>query len=105
MSTETADRTEAHIRSVTITTITALAGVVAAVASAVLTADMSATAAAQSRQAHLVVLVAIVAQFPLYSVLGYDDFGGVKDYLFVAFMTFSLWFVTWGIILTTGVTF
>ena len=105
MSTETADRKQEHIRSVTITTIAALAGVVAAVASAVLTADLSAGAAAQSRQAHLVVLVAIVAQFPLYSAMGYEEFGGAKDYLFVVFMTFSLWFVTWGIILMTGATF
>ena len=105
MSTETADRRQEHIRSVTITSIAALAGVVAAVASAFVTADMSAAAAAQSRQAQLVVLVAVVAQFPLYSAMGYEDFGGAKDYLFVVFMTFSLWFVTWGIILTAGVTF
>jgi hypothetical protein len=30
---------------------------------------------------------------------------GAKDYLYVAFMTFSLWFVSWTIILTTGTTF
>ncbi|GAA0664805.1 hypothetical protein ACFQDG_11080 [Natronoarchaeum mannanilyticum] len=105
MSTETADGRESHLRSVTITTITALAGVGAAIASAYIAGDVSAGEAAKNQQAQLVVLAAIVVQYPLFSVMGYDDFGGVKDYLFVAFMTFSLWFITWGIILMTGVTF
>ena len=104
MSTESADQRESHLRSVTITTITALAGVGAAIASAYLAGDVSAADAAKNQQAQLVVLAAIVVQFPLYSILGYDDFGGVKDFLFVVFMTFSLWFLTWGIILMTGVT-
>ena len=27
-----------------------------------------------------------------------------KDYLYIVFMTFSLWYVTWAILLTTGTT-
>ena len=30
---------------------------------------------------------------------------GAKDILYVAFMTFSLWFVSWTVLLTTGTTF
>jgi hypothetical protein len=30
---------------------------------------------------------------------------GTKDHLYNAFMTVSLWYVTWGVLLTTEVTF
>ncbi|MFW6448639.1 MAG: hypothetical protein ACOC0X_03740 [Halobacteriota archaeon] len=50
-------------------------------------------------------LIAILVQLPLYRIMGYEEFGGGKDVLYVAFMTFSLWFITFGIILTTGVEF
>ena len=51
---------------------------------------------------------AVVVQFPLHRGLeaaGLDldveDFGA-KDYLYVVFMTFALWFVCWTVLLTTG---
>jgi hypothetical protein len=54
---------------------------------------------------------AIIVQFPVFRLLeaagiqlDTDDFGA-KDYLYVAFMTFSLWFVSWAILLTTGASF
>ncbi|MCL9814850.1 hypothetical protein [Natranaeroarchaeum aerophilus] len=100
MSTETASPKAQHLRAVTITTITALAGVAAAFGS--LYVGGPGAEAAGDGMAQLVVVVAIIAQIPLYDLLGYDDFGGAKDYLFVAFMTFAFWFVTWGIMLTTG---
>ncbi|PSQ49010.1 hypothetical protein BRD15_04350, partial [Halobacteriales archaeon SW_6_65_15] len=48
----------------------------------------------------------VFAQYPVLQVLGIDieDFS-TKDHLYVLFMTFSLWFVTWTILLTNGVTF
>jgi hypothetical protein len=48
--------------------------------------------------------VAIVAQFPVFRVIGIDvtDFG-IKDYLYVGFMTFALWFITFSILLTEQV--
>ena len=53
---------------------------------------------------------AVLVQFPLHRGveaagvdLDVDEFG-VKDYLYVAFMTFALWFVCWAILLTTGAT-
>jgi hypothetical protein len=47
--------------------------------------------------------VAILVQYPLQKVLGIlkDDFGA-KDFLFILFITFSMWFVTWTVILTSG---
>jgi hypothetical protein len=33
-----------------------------------------------------------------------EDFGA-KDYLYVLFMTFALWFVGWTVLLTAGTTF
>jgi len=50
----------------------------------------------------LYVLVgAIVVQFPILQAAGFDmDDFSAKDYIFVAFMTFSLWFVTWTLLLT-----
>jgi uncharacterized membrane protein len=44
-------------------------------------------------------------QFPILRVVGVDvtDFGA-KDYLYVGFMTFTLWFITFAIMLTAGVT-
>ncbi|WP_299235537.1 hypothetical protein [Natronomonas sp.] len=105
MATDTADRRTAHIRGVTVTAIACLAGVAAAVVS-------SAVAAGADDLIGVYVLSgAIIVQFPLHRVaeaagvdLDTDDFGA-KDYLYVAFMTFSLWFVCWAILLTTGASF
>lgn len=37
-------------------------------------------------------------------VVGVDVNGfGAKDYLYVVFMTFALWFITFAILLTSGV--
>jgi hypothetical protein len=105
MATDTAERRVAHIRGVTVTAIACLAGVVAAVVS-------TAVASGASDPLGVYVLAgAVVVQFPLFRILekagielDTDDFG-VKDYLYVAFMTFALWFVCWSILLTTGTTF
>ena len=96
MATETVDRTTGHHRSVTVTTLSCLLGIVAAyVSEYVLQADPTATVA-------LYVLVgAILVQFPVLQLAGFDlDDFSTKDYIFDAFMTFSLWFVTWTILLT-----
>ncbi len=104
MATDTAERRIAHIRGVTVTAIACLAGVLAALASTVVASEPADTLA-------LYILVgAIIGQFPLLQVLDsigievdVDEFGA-KDYLYVAFMTFALWFVCWTILLTTGTT-
>ncbi|MBS3760717.1 EMC6-like membrane protein [Halodesulfurarchaeum sp.] len=99
MATETDSGLTGHVRSVAITSVTALGGVVAGVASARIT--VSAT-----DQLGLAIMVGmLLVNLAILRAIGIDisDFGA-KDHLFNAFMTFSLWYVTWGVLLTTGVT-
>ncbi|WIV65765.1 hypothetical protein [Natrialbaceae archaeon AArc-T1-2] len=103
MSTESMSDRREHVRSVGVTALSALIGVGAALLSAAITADApTAEAAATDTTAYIVVFTAIIAQFPLLQLTGvYDDEEfGPKHYLFLTFMTFSLWFVVWGILLT-----
>jgi hypothetical protein len=102
MATEEADRFSGHFRSVTVSAIAAIAGVIAALVSAAVTGDMAPVEAAENQTAQLAVVVAVLVQPPLLRVLGLlkDDFG-LKDFLYIAFLTFSMWFVSWTILLTT----
>jgi hypothetical protein len=102
MATESQSQRSAHVLSVTRTGIAALLGVLGAFGSWYLTQGLTTDAAAMNQSAHLVVLAAILIQPPLQKLLGIfkDDFG-VKDFLFILFITFSMWFVTWTIILTS----
>ncbi|SFB82397.1 hypothetical protein SAMN05444422_102224 [Halobiforma haloterrestris] len=102
MSTESISDRREHIRSVSVTALSALLGVGAALASFALTGDLPPVEAATDSRALAIVVGAILVQFPLieYSGLYEDDEFGVKHYLFITFMTFSFWFVVWGILLT-----
>ena len=88
------------MRSLTVTSLTALAGIAAALVSAAL-----ASGATDTRGLYPLAGV-ILLQLPLLRLLGVDveDFSA-KDNIYVAFMTFAFWFVTWGILLTTKTTF
>ena len=99
MATETTERFTGHTRSVAVTSVTALGGVAAGVASA-------RVAASATDQLGLAIMVGMLfVNLAILRLIGIDisEFGG-KDHLFNAFMTFSLWYVTWGVFLTTGVT-
>ncbi|MFA1609997.1 EMC6-like membrane protein [Halobellus rubicundus] len=102
MATETQSGLSDHLRGVTVTTLACLAGVAAALASANVVG--TGVDAATSRQSLMIVAGFVVLQFPILRLGGIDvsDFGA-KDYLYVAFMTFALWFITFGILLTEGV--
>jgi hypothetical protein len=102
MTTETISDRREHIRSVGVTALAALVGVGAALVSAAITGG-DPSSAAVSQQAQIIVLAAIVLQLSVIRLAGiYDeDEFGVKHALFVAFMTFSMWFITWGILLTS----
>ncbi|WP_225333215.1 EMC6-like membrane protein [Halomicrobium urmianum] len=96
MATDTVEGMSPHLRGLTVTTVAAIGGLSAGVAA-------SMVAAGPGDNLGLVVLAAaIIAQFPILRLIGVDveDFS-TKDYLYVAFMTFALWFVSWGILLTT----
>jgi hypothetical protein len=98
--TETVDPTAAHRRSLKVTTIATLGGVAAAFASEAVVAD------ATSRTGLLVLLAVVAVELGLMRVAGVDvtDFSA-KDHLYVGFMSFALWFITWGVLLSEGVTF
>lgn len=101
MATETETGLTGHVRSVTVTTIAALGGVVAGLLSAFVAAGDP------TAQIGLAVVVgATIANLAVMRVFGVEvgEFGA-KDHLYNAFMTVSLWYVTWGVLLTTGATF
>lgn len=98
MATETVDRRSGHHRSVIVTTLACLAGIVAAVIS-----EFVIAAGPTDNMALYVLVGAILVQFPILQVSGFDmDDFSTKDYLYVAFMTFSLWFVSWTMLLTVS---
>ncbi len=106
MSTESISDRREHVRSIGVTAVAALVGVAAALLSAMVTADLSPAEAAVDSRAYIIVLAAILVQFPLINFAGIyeEDEFGFKHYLFITFMTFSIWFVVWGILLTTEFT-
>ena len=84
----------------TVTTITALGGVAAGLLSAFLAES------ATDQIGLAILLAALLANLGLMRVVGVDVANfGAKDHLYNAFMTFSLWYVTWGVLLTSGVSF
>ena len=103
MATESAAGLSDHMRGVTVTTSACLGGIIAGLASAVVVGTTP--EAATDMQAVLILGIAIFAQFPILKLVGVDiaDFG-IKDNLFVSFMTFCLWFITYAILLTSAVT-
>ena len=90
------DERWAHIRGVTVTTIASVVGIIAGIiAGHVTTAPDDVVGVA-------ILAIAIFVQLPVYKAIGIEvDTFGIKDYLFVMFMTFCFWFVTWAIVLTT----
>jgi hypothetical protein len=100
MATETTDARADHLRSLTVSSVTSLSGIAAALVSAVVASGATDTAGLYPLAG------VILLQLPLLRLLGVDveDFS-MKDNVYIAFMTFALWFVTWAILLTTGTTF
>ena len=86
-----------HIRGVTVTTIASVAGIAAGLlAGHIGTGPDDVVGVAMFA-------IAVFVQFPVYKAIGIEvENFGVKDYLFIAFMTFCFWFVIWAIMLTTG---
>ncbi|WP_224447904.1 hypothetical protein [Haloprofundus salilacus] len=104
MATETATGLSGHMRGVTVTTLSCLAGIGAAFVSAMVVGTTVDDAASTLSLA--VFGAFVLVQFPLLRLVGVDMDGfGAKDYLYVAFMTFALWFISYTVFLSTGVTF
>jgi hypothetical protein len=97
MATETADSQAQHRRSLKVTATASLAGVLAGFVTPMFTTGSG------DRLGVAVVIGAVLLVLGLLRVLGVDvDDFSTKDHLYVAFMTFSLWFMTWTIMLQTG---
>lgn len=96
--TETAEEKRwAHIRGITVTSVASLFGIAAGVAASYIAEAPDDTIGV------ILFAVAVFFQFPLLRVIGIEVEGfGVKDYLFITFMTFCFWYVTWAIMMTTG---
>lgn len=101
MATETTRGLSDHVRGVTVTTLACLAGVSAAIVSAMVVGTSVDDATNQLSLG--IVATSILVQYPVLYALGVDvsEFG-IKDNLYVAFMTFALWFLTYAVALTTG---
>jgi len=97
MATETVDRRAAHIRSLKVTAVASIGGVAAGVVTPLVATS------ATDQLGLAVFLGAVLVEQVVMRLLGVEveDFS-TKDHLYVAFMTFALWFITWTIILTTG---
>jgi len=94
---ESDSRFSSYTRSITVTTGATLLGLTTGVLSNVLASGPDDTTGL------ILVVVAIAIQLPLYKLIGIDtDDFGAKDTLYIAFMTFALWFVSWGILLTAA---
>lgn len=91
-----AEKREAHMRGVKVTTFSCVLGVVAGVLSWVLVPGIL-----PERAAFAVLAVAVVSQKPFLPYLGKHEMSK-KDWAYVAFMTFDLWFITWTVLLTAG---
>jgi hypothetical protein len=102
MATETSEETDTgeeidpFIRSITVTTLATFLGMAMGVASAIVASGPNDIVGVG------LLALAVVVQFPIYEGVGIDtsDFG-TKDRLYVLFMTFVFWFVSWSVILTT----
>lgn len=94
-----AEKRHAHVRGVKVTAFCSILGVVAGVVS---WAISSGALASFDQVYGVAVLAAAVAiQKPFLPYLDKPEMSK-KDWLYVAFMTFDLWFVTWTLILTAG---
>lgn len=95
--TETLDKQAAHRRGVTVTTVACLSGVVAGLVSNAIASG------ATDRVGVLPLLAALALNLGVVRLLGVDVEGfSTKDHLYTAFMSFCLWFVSWGILLSTA---
>ncbi len=92
MSTE---KKEKHIRGVKVTSLSSFLGIVVGSVSWILT---ELGGFGQIYGAYLLVLT-IAIQGPILPYLGKKEVG-IKDWLYIAFMTACFWFVSWTILLT-----
>ncbi|MDY6775098.1 MAG: hypothetical protein SV253_03325 [Halobacteria archaeon] len=95
MAAKAHEKREAHIRGVKVTALSSVFGILAAAVSWFVTTSMG-----LGDIWGLYLLVgAVGAQKPLLPYLGKEEMD-TKDWLYVGFMTFDLWFISWTLLLT-----
>ena len=97
MSTQTGDELDSHMQSLIVIAATTLGGIGAGVAT-------DAVAVGYSDQSGLLLFgAALGVELVVMQLAGVDVRGfSTKDQLYVLFMTFSMWYVAWTILLSTG---
>jgi hypothetical protein len=95
-------RFSGHVRGIVVTTLACLMGIAAGLVSAFVVGTTPQAAA--STTALVVMAAFVVGQFPILQLIGIDigEFG-LKDNLYVSFMTFTLWFISYAVLLTSAV--
>ncbi|MFB6173341.1 MAG: hypothetical protein ABEI39_01730 [Halobacteriales archaeon] len=98
MATETADPEASHRRGVKVTAVATLGGVLGGLATA------SIASGAGDRIGLAVAGLFVLLELAVMRLLGIEvmEFSA-KDNLYVVFMSLTLWFITWTVLLTTGV--
>ena len=89
------EKRNAHIRGVKVTAFSSIMGVIAGIVSWYLTTSLG----LPQNYGIYVLAILVAIQKPFLPYLGKEEMGA-KDWLYVAFMTFDLWFVAWTVLLT-----
>jgi len=93
------EKREAHVRGVKVTAFSCVLGIVAGTLSWALTQGLVTGAGLPDRVGFVVLAGAVVLHQPFLPYLGKHEMSK-KDWAYVAFMTFDLWFITWTVLLT-----
>ena len=96
---------EQHIKRVKRTLIACIMGLVTGILSFMLGGVPDASGVQPNTMLTILLLLAgIVFQKHIFTIIGIDITElGKKDWFYQGFMTFALWFITWTILLTTGI--
>ncbi|MDZ7688161.1 MAG: hypothetical protein U5J64_05450 [Halobacteriales archaeon] len=97
-----AEKHEAHVRGVKVTAFSCVPGRRRwLLVSWMLARGMLTGAGLPDRTGFVVLAAAVLVHQPFLPYLGKNEMSK-KDWAYVAFMTFDLWFITWTVLLTAG---
>jgi hypothetical protein len=100
------DKVALHNERILRTVIACMMGILAGIASFIFSGQVDAATGSQPNAiiGVLILLAGIVFQRHIFMIvkIDYTSLGG-KDWFYQAFMTFSLWFISWTLLLTTTI--
>ncbi|MDD1656620.1 MAG: hypothetical protein LUO87_04510 [Methanomicrobiales archaeon] len=99
------EKQAAHVQRITRTTVACVAGLLSGVLSFLLAGTPDAAGIQSGASTGILLLAAAIAvQKYLFPLLKADTPSlTMKDWFFQGFMTFSLWFISWTVLLSAGV--